>query len=174
MPKRPAPCGHCRQFLFETTTGANLEILIPGQQPLRLSTFLPMAFGPENLGVAAHLMSRQDHGFVVPLITADRLVHAAFVAANTSYAPYSNGYAGVAIETTCGTIYSGRYAENAAYNPSLSPMQAALAMWRLGNGAQDGIARAVLAFHKSKIDHVTPTAEMLASFSSVSLEVYHD
>ncbi len=44
--------------------------------------------------------------------------------------PYSSGqscnYAGVAVQLEDGAIYAGRNAENAAYNPSLSPLLSAL------------------------------------------------
>ena len=50
----------------------------------------------------------------------------AFAAANASYAPYSLCPSGVAIVTESGEIYSGGYIESAAYNPSLSPLQACL------------------------------------------------
>ena len=48
-----------------------------------------------------------------------------FPAASKSYAPYSGNFAGCVIETTEGKMYAGRYAENAAFNPSVSPLQAA-------------------------------------------------
>ena len=46
-----APCGRCRQLLFEH--GGN-ELLVDageGAPPTRLGTLLPHAFGPDDLGV---------------------------------------------------------------------------------------------------------------------------
>lgn len=54
------------------------------------------------------------------------LVNAALVAANRSYAPYSKDPSGIAIRTVDGKIYTGMYAENAAFNPTLNPIQGAL------------------------------------------------
>ena len=57
----------------------------------------------------------------------DPLIQAALAAANRSYTPYTDSPSGVAILVKTGNkIYFGSYLENAAYNPSLSPFQAAL------------------------------------------------
>ena len=42
-----APCGHCRQFLYETTANQDLEILLPkgsNIERLSLNQLLPLAF----------------------------------------------------------------------------------------------------------------------------------
>jgi len=54
-------------------------------------------------------------------------VAAALGAARDSYAPYSRCPAGLAVVTAAGAVYAGPYLESAAYNPSLPPLQAALA-----------------------------------------------
>ncbi|SVK54744.1 Cytidine deaminase [Acinetobacter baumannii] len=51
----------------------------------------------------------------------------------------------MALETADGNIYAGRYAENAAFNPSLPPLQAALILLNLSGGDCQNIRRAVLA-----------------------------
>jgi len=51
---------------------------------------------------------------------------AALKAANSSHAPYSKCPSGVALLTTKGKICTGFYIESAAFNPSLSPLQAAI------------------------------------------------
>lgn len=124
-----APCGHCRQWLNETTGAPDLRILTPQQPPTPLNVLLPASFGPGDLGVTGALLSRQDQKMELkpgadmgdPILTA-----AAFEAANTSYAPYSKEGSGVAVRLQDGTVYTGRYSENAAFNPSLSPFQGAL------------------------------------------------
>ena len=50
-----APCGYCRQFLFELATADQLEILLAGHSPQRLATLLPGAFGPRDLGGSGRL-----------------------------------------------------------------------------------------------------------------------
>ena len=129
----------CRQFLIELSTSDELEILMPTastgsdnhpHSTERLSHYLHDAFGPRDLGITTRLMSPVENGLTLdPSVTdvADPLVAAALDAANSSYAPYTGDVAGVAIRTAAGTTYRGRYGENAAFNPSISPLQSALA-----------------------------------------------
>ena len=68
------------------------------------------------------------------LVVADPVVDAALQGANRSYAPYTKDFSGVALECEDGRVYSGGYEENAAYDPGVSPFQAAFAMLLLGVG----------------------------------------
>jgi cytidine deaminase len=143
------PCGHCRQFMNELNSGTTLKIRLPGREPATLGDYLPDAFGPKDLNIATLLMDRVDHGFQLTL--TDELEMAALAAANQSHAPYSNAHSGVALEAEDGTIYSGRYAENAAFNPSLPPLQAALILMNVSGGDCQKVVRAVLAEPDSAI-----------------------
>lgn len=143
------PCGHCRQFMNELNSGTTLKIRLPGREPATLGDYLPDAFGPKDLNIATLLMDRVDHGFQLTL--TDELEMAALAAANQSHAPYSNAHSGVALEAEDGTIYSGRYAENAAFNPSLPPLQAALILMNVSGGDCEKVVRAVLAEPDSAI-----------------------
>lgn len=143
------PCGHCRQFMNELNSGTTLKIRLPGREPATLGDYLPDAFGPKDLNIATLLMDRVDHGFQLTL--TDELEMAALAAANQSHAPYSNAHSGVVLEAEDGTIYSGRYAENAAFNPSLPPLQAALILMNVSGGDCQKVVRAVLAEPDSAI-----------------------
>lgn len=143
------PCGHCRQFMNELNSGTTLKIRLPGREPATLGDYLPDAFGPKDLNIATLLMDRVDHGFQLTL--TDELEMVALAAANQSHAPYSNAHSGVALEAEDGTIYSGRYAENAAFNPSLPPLQAALILMNVSGGDCQKVVRAVLAEPDSAI-----------------------
>ena len=100
----------------------------PGEPPQRrlLSNLLPFAFGPADLGLKGGLMSPSEHQ--LELATDDPLTKAALAAARRSYAPYSKTFAGCAIRTEPGRIIAAPYAENAAFNPSVSPLTVALAV----------------------------------------------
>jgi cytidine deaminase len=146
-----APCGVCRQFLNELTIGGKLNVIVSknacsvsSNEARPLSHLLPDAFGPADLDVQGGLMRPEDHR--LGLKTADPIVLAALAACNSSYAPYTEVYAGVALRGADGTIYSGRYAENAAYNPSLLAIQSALASMKMQIGPTESfsIADAVL------------------------------
>jgi cytidine deaminase len=166
------PCGYCRQFLYELTTAAQLQILLPNAPGTPLTSLLPGAFGPADLGVTAGLMSPQSHGMT--LSTDDPVAQAALAAANGSYAPYTASYAGVALETNDGRIFTGRIAENAAFNPSMSPLEQAVVNLVIGGGkTYQEIAGAVLVEPKdAKASQITATRDVLATISGVPLRVY--
>ena len=159
-----APCGYCRQFLNELTTADSLTIAIPGTtQTLR--QLLPSAFGPRDLGIEGGLMQREEHPLSVS--ASDPLTLAALAAARRSYAPYSKSYAGVAVQTSDGIIATGAYAENAAFNPSMSPLEVALSQLNLAGGAFDTITDAVLV-HVDGL-HTNATRTVLAAVCNATL-----
>lgn len=136
------PCGHCRQFMNELNSGTSLRIDLPGRAPATLGDYLPDAFGPADLNIDIHLLDAEHHHFTPE---GDPLMQAAITAANRSHAPYSRAPSGVALEMKDGTVFSGSYAENAAYNPSLPPLQAALNLASLSGYGNHDIWRALLA-----------------------------
>lgn len=136
------PCGHCRQFMNELNSGTTLPIHLPNTPPATLGDYLPNAFGPRDLEIKTLLLDDENHHFV---LAGDSLTQAAIAAANRSHAPYSQAPAGIALETTDGNIFTGSYAENAAFNPSLPPLQAALNVLSLSGYEYHDIKRAVLA-----------------------------
>jgi cytidine deaminase len=159
-----APCGYCRQFLNELAT--ELTVLMPGEsRPLR--ELLPSSFGPRDLGVEGGLLHPRDHKLAID--ANDDLANAALAAANMSYAPYSKSYAGVALRTQTGQVVAGAYAENAAFNPSLSPLQAALSQLNLGGGAWSDIAEVTLVSVDAMHDNATRV--VLAAIGNAPLRV---
>ncbi|MFV8979518.1 cytidine deaminase [Serratia fonticola] len=138
-----SPCGHCRQFMNELNSGTELEIHLPTRATATLGDYLPYSFGPKDLQISELLMDPVDHGFQLTL--DDELAKAALDAANRSHAPYSTAHSGVALEAEDGKVYAGRYAENAAFNPSLPPLQAALILMNVSGGDCQKVRRAVLA-----------------------------
>ncbi|MGL5037664.1 MAG: cytidine deaminase [Aeromonas sp.] len=163
------PCGHCRQFMNELSTAKILKISLPNQLST-LQTFLPHSFGPADLNITDALMSPQHHEQLA-LNSDDPLWQAALVAAQQSYAPYSQGYAAVALQFANGQIYTGRYAENAAFNPSLPPMQMACAHALLNGEDLASLRRAVLLESKQgQISQQDATLSVLKALGSIKLE----
>jgi cytidine deaminase len=170
-----APCGTCRQFLYELTTASTLRILLPNTPPTLLTSLLPDAFGPSDLGVTAALMSPQSHGLTLAgPPRRDSLVDAALGAANASYAPYSRSYSGVALRAGDGSIYSGSVAENAAFNPSMSPLEAAVVSLVINGGKKySDVSEAVLVEVAGAVaSQLAATQAVLASMAAVRLRVY--
>ncbi len=147
-----APCGHCRQFLYEFEGSNTLMIITPSGGPsgfdaTRLTELLPDAFGPHDLKKKAGLMAprKVQRRLTLKTPSTDALVLEALSAANQSYAPYTNTSAGCSIQTSDGRVYTGRYAENAAFNPSLSPLQTAISCMNMDQLTdRPTITRAVL------------------------------
>jgi len=175
------PCGYCRQFLYEFEGSDALMIVTPSQQSRGfcaspLSEFLPDAFGPHDLKKKADLMAALEvqRGLTLKTASADALVLEALSAANQSYAPYTNNRSGCAIQASDGHLYKGRYAENAAFNPSLSPLQTAISCMNMGKLAGDRtITRAVLVEKLSGSGQRDITELVLRSFAPhVSLEYF--
>jgi cytidine deaminase len=169
------PCGYCRQFLYELSTALQLLIMLPqagtyAPNTAPLTTFLPNAFG---LGPKGGLMSPRQNG--LSLSSGDPLVQAALAAANASYAEYTSNFAGVALLASSGAIYTGRVGENAAYNPSISPLESAVTFMNMSQtqGASMAITRAVLVESPTKASQRDATSVVLSSFApSVQLEYY--
>ncbi len=146
------PCGCCRQFLYELEGSHKLTVIL--QKPdtgeatkCSLSDLLPLAFGPHELGSETGLMASaaQQPDLCLQLSSDDPFVLKALAAARNSYAPYSHNLAGCAVQASNGKIYAGRYAENAAFNPSLSPLHTVIIRMNMDNFESDNkITRAVL------------------------------
>lgn len=153
------PCGYCRQFLYELDGGQNLKVILDNQfggkkTQHNLPDLLPQAFGPRKLGQAAGLMASpaQPAGLTLQLSSNDAFVQKALTAANNSYAPYSRNHAGCAVKTNKDNVYTGRYVENAAFNPSLSPLHTAIIQMSMDNFDSDNkITRAVLVERPTSI-----------------------
>jgi cytidine deaminase len=121
-----APCGHCRQFLNEITGGSQIRVIVKGGTTQTLEELLPASFGPKDLGIAAGLFSVSEASIRLTSGAGDALALTALEAAARAYAPHTKAIAGCGVRTKSGKTYAGSYLENAAFNPSLSPLQAAL------------------------------------------------
>jgi cytidine deaminase len=176
-----APCGYCRQFLYELTTAKTLNILLkasidPNDYSYTsnpLTYYLPDAFGPEDLGVKGGLMEAEAHG--LSIIGGDATAQEALAGANACYSPYTYDFCSVAVKDANGQVYVGRYAENAAYNPSMSPLESSLAFMNMNLPVQSvlTITEAVLVEASSIISQKDVTKAVLSSIApTISLEYY--
>lgn len=139
-----APCGHCRQFIEEMSPDGSILIMNPDGSSVKLSSILPSAFGPAALGRNSGAFPVEETKLKLRGNSEDPISVAALDAACRSYAPYSKSPAGVAIGARNGRIYRGSYIENVAFNPSLSPLQTALAALISSGGSFSEIAAVAL------------------------------
>lgn len=143
------PCGHCRQWLYELPLAGQLRCLT-ASTAAPLAHLLPAAFGPQDLlpGGTPLLLGARHNGmqFSAPvraqverwrasaspeLLSLHEAAYAALAAANAAHAPYSACPSGCAVVSVRpdggpGGVHAGGTAESAAFNPSISPLQAAL------------------------------------------------
>lgn len=189
-----APCGHCRQFLYEVAGDNPFAIIMPSDektllenspkeknyQQIELTQLLPAAFGPVDLGCDRLLI---DDSFSSNNLCQenekksfdDTLFNQAFQAANLCYAPYTKNYVGCAIELNSGKIVSGRYVENAAHNPSLSAFSSAISSLSMVQDDFDAsaIKRVVVIEHATNSSQKETIKLLLTSLNStVKLEYF--
>jgi cytidine deaminase len=161
------PCGHCRQFMAEFAGRDRLTILDPSGGRLSLAEMLPWSFTPADLGEAG-VTTTPGRGLRVrdgDTISTE-LKAALESAGRLAYAPYSRSSTAVALQLDDGTIVSGAGIENAAYNPGLPPLQAALInLIALGRDA-GAIRHAVIGSEPGgATDHVASTRRLLGSLA---------
>jgi cytidine deaminase len=144
------PCCLCRQFMLELESAERLKIVLP-DIVYSLLNIVPHSFGPVDLKINVRLMQKMDNSLLKNGInySNDELVLEALSAANKSYAPYSKSYSGVALLTKDDRIFTGRYAENAAFNISMNPMMAAISNLNMSNLNFKDISRAVIVEPKN-------------------------
>lgn len=156
------PCGFCRQFLYELATAHKLIMLLPDGSLTKLPHLLPHAFGAKDLGVQVDLLADKQRALQLAEVATEQLTVTALRAANHSYSPYTKSYAGVALRTKDNKIFHGSYLENAAFNPSLSPLQAAFVhLTQSGVSFADVVEAALVQVKDSAVDHRLFTASTL-------------
>jgi cytidine deaminase len=175
------PCGYCRQFLKETANSSDLIVIRPSSNRQDyhhhpLVELLPYAIAPQDLGNQSGLMAStsQPQELSLKFKNDDPAIEKALFAAQRSYAPYTHNFSGCAIQTDDETIFSGRYAESVAFNPSLSPIHSALVRLNMATLDEErSIKRAVLIEKPTTIQQRKSAEQLLASWTpDVELE-YH-
>jgi len=173
-----SPCGHCRQFMNELSCANELIVNLEASGSKPLSALLPDSFGPSDLGVTSPLLTAEAVSFTLSSDSASAvnghnstLAEVALQAANTSYAPYSHCHAGIALRTTSGTVITGRYIENAAFNPSLSPLQSVLINLNLaGFELADIEAMILVEKAETKMSHAQATQVLVSEIGVVNYQ----
>ena len=138
-----APCGYCRQFLWELSNANNLPILVDATRT-DLGRLLPMPFGEPR---------QPGHGLLDSPPTAlhsstpinDGAAQHAVDAAQRSYVPYTHAPEGFVIECADGQRFVGRTAESIAFNPSVPVALTALNQRNLSNSRNEAITRCTQA-----------------------------
>ena len=165
------PCGHCRQFLNELDRADDIDIIVRGKPSTKLSMLLPHSFGPANLGIENALFGGDNGGQQCRLKHDDDKLCSEYEHLHYSYAPYSGSLSAVEVKTAT-RLFSGTYIENAAFNPSLSPVLSALDRMRFSTKEFSEIEEVVLieaesntisqeGFTRSIIAEIAPQARVI-------------
>lgn len=163
------PCGHCRQFMNELNGADRLQIHLPHSRDNPLVTLLPENFGPADLSKDERIFTNQRHT-LFGIGDRDGQAYEAFLMATRSYAPYSGAYAGVCLSDLQGGLYSGAYLENAAFNPSLPPLQMAINEVHLAGKSLRDIVSATLVCVPEK-GHEAHAQALWTQLSASPLEI---
>lgn len=169
-----APCGHCRQFLNELSPAADLRVLRRDAPSTLLSTLLPVAFGPKDLGFTNGALPVKENMLALSTHTSNAQVILALNAARKAYSPYTSSPSGVSLRTGDGRLFNGSYIENAAFNPSLPPLQASLAgLFAAGQEASDISTVVLVELEGAHISQQTGTRATLSALAPLAhLELF--
>lgn len=158
------PCGHCRQYLSEFAAARDLTLIDPLGHRLKLGDLLPWPFDPEYLGEAGAQPGKDNSPDLslepndLPTAVAERLE----ATGRRAYAPYSKCPGAVVLGLNDGNLIAGAAIESVAYNPTITPLQAALIDLLAHDYSYDDITEAALAGPRGGfVDYGTGTAELL-------------
>lgn len=142
-----APCGHCRQFLFELHDAAALTITVHGTSR-KLGELMPEPFA-EARGKGYSLLDSSPLDLESSQSGLSENAQHAIGAARYSYAPYSHSPEGFVIETESGQRFAGRNAESIAFNPSVPAVVTALNRMNLSAHREASISQCAHAYLSS-------------------------
>ncbi|MBQ4835024.1 cytidine deaminase [Pseudoalteromonas luteoviolacea] len=165
-----APCGFCRQFMNELSSAGTLSILLPNGR-FTLTELLPCDFGPSDLGNGASLMSNEAADVDVNLPISDALKQHL----RHAYVPYTSNLSAAELVLKDGRAFYGRYAENAAYSPSLSPMSSVLSQLALsGIKLEDASVERITLVEKAGFENQKSVAQaVLTNLQGAAPLEYH-
>lgn len=167
-----APCGYCRQFMNELADADRFDILLPTQQ-FKLTELLPAAFGPKDLGNQYSLFNQAPRPEC--LIYGEEVCPILIEQALNAYVPYTENFSAVKITTFEDGSFYGRYGENAAYSPSLAPLQSAISQLHLAGLFMDDktIAKIELVQTLGAENQLQVSQAVLASYANLpALKTY--
>ncbi len=138
-----APCGYCRQFLWELSEANQLSIIV-GDTRTDLGQLLPMPFGKlRQFGQGLFDSSSTTLKSIITI--TDDTAQLAVDAAQRSYTPYTNAPEGFVIECADGQHFAGSSAESIAFNPSVPAVLGALNQRNLSSSRNESITRCTQA-----------------------------
>lgn len=162
------PCAHCRQYLSEFALGPALELIDPIGHRLTLEELYPWPFDSRYLGHQGISPGSVNFPSLAPVedVAPSPLMDALLTAGRRAHAPYSRCPGAIVLEMADGRLITGSSIENVAFNPTMSPMQAAI-VDLIAHGFEFGdILRATLGTAlKGAVDYSLGTRELLGAIA---------
>jgi cytidine deaminase len=157
------PCAHCRQFLSEFAATRDLLLIDPLGHRLTMADLYPWPFDPDYLGEKGIVAGETRH----PQLSLARNDLSPAAAARLtdlgrrSYTPYGKAPAAIVLTLTDGAVVGGAAIESVSFNPTMSPLQAAMIdLFAHGYAASD-IASAAIATYPGPVDYVRHARDLL-------------
>lgn len=157
------PCAHCRQFLSEFATTKDLLLIDPLGHRLNMADLYPWPFDPDYLGQKGIVAGEVRHPQLS--LAANDLLPAAAMRltelGRRSYTPYGKSPAAIVLTLKDGAVIGGAAIESVAFNPTMSPLQAAMIdLFAHGYAASD-IASAAIAAYPGPVDYARHARDLL-------------
>ena len=169
------PCAHCRQYLSEFAATAALTLIDPLGHRLQMADLYPWPFDPDYLGEKGIVAGEIPHPDLtlaandLPRATAIKLTELG----RRSYAPYGKSPAAIVLTLKDGTLIGGSAIESVSFNPTISPLQAAMIdLFAHGYTATDIAGAAFAQAPGGQIDYAMHARDLLVAIApEVELEV---
>ncbi|MEO8756451.1 MAG: cytidine deaminase [Devosia sp.] len=161
------PCAHCRQYLSEFAATASMTVMDPLGHRLKMADLYPWPFDPNYLGekgiVAGEVrypsLELKLSGDPVSPAVAGKLTELG----RRSYTPYGKSPAAIVLTLKDDRLIGGSAIESVAFNPTISPIQAAMIdLFAHGYVATDIAAAAAATAEEALVDYVLHAADTLA------------
>lgn len=169
------PCAHCRQYLSEFALGPDLELIDPLGHRLTLGALYPWPFDSRYLGQPGALPGADNFPALAAVTdkTPSKVIDALFAAGRRAHAPYSACPGAVALLMADGRIVTGASVESVAFNPTMSPMQAAVVdLIAHGYDFGDIAGVALGTVVGGAVDYTASTRELLGSIApGITLDI---
>jgi cytidine deaminase len=169
------PCAHCRQFLSEFAATAKLTLIDPMGHRLRMADLYPWPFDPDYLGekgIVAGEVRQPRLGLVANELApaaATKLIELG----RRAYTPYGKAPAAILLMLRDGAMVGGAAIESVSFNPTMSPLQAAMIdLYAHEYEEKDVVAAVLAATRGAAVDYVKHARDLLAAIApGVQLQV---
>jgi cytidine deaminase len=168
------PCAACRQTLRETPSWPTLKLSVAqdGLYSLDSGAITEHALSRRHLrevSITGGLLRPPKRRFTIRH-RDNELAELACRAAELSYAPYSQNFAGVALRTAQGTVHAGRYAEIGVSSLSILAIEMALVDLALAGRDTVDVAEIVLVESRGKVAQFSLTQDVAHLLGDVPFE----